>query len=120
MNRDTLKRAQEAHDDKHPTPDEAEELANLRCGIEAARACLGLAEEAIQDGNAHKAARMMREAACPLSLTSTEDTIAALRAILRDTKATLARAEQHLDRGDSDRACELMQDAGEDLMESWA
>jgi hypothetical protein len=59
MNRDTLKRAQEAHDDKHPPEEEADEIAALRCMIEAARALLAQAEEHLDRGDAERACELM-------------------------------------------------------------
>jgi hypothetical protein len=63
MNRDTLKRAQEAHDDKHPPEDESDDIAGLRYMIEAARAALTVAEEALDRGDAELAVELMQDCA---------------------------------------------------------
>jgi hypothetical protein len=62
MNRDTIRRAQEAHDDKHPPEDEADDIAALRCMIEATRALLTQAEEHLDRGDAERACELMQDA----------------------------------------------------------
>jgi len=64
MNRDTIRRAQEAHDDKHPPEDEDEDetIVGLRCVIEGARALLSRAEEHLDKGEADRACELMQDA----------------------------------------------------------
>ena len=62
MNRETLKRAQEAFDDKHPPEDEDDTIVGLRCLIEDARALLSRAEEHIDKGECDKAVELMQDA----------------------------------------------------------
>ena len=62
MNRETLKRAQEGHDNQAPPPDEADDIAGLRYMIEAARALLTQAEDHLDRGDAERACELMHDA----------------------------------------------------------